>query len=328
MSSGKDEEAGGEFRRALDLAPSVPETWQTWVEYLARTNQRRPARDAIAAAKETLAPENAALDACPVLLVCRRGRSGPGLLPPGPPGPAGTGDPAPGGKLLPGPNHPDQAGPLLDKLLEPAIGASPADQAWAGRAQSMLGFAGGVNPERVEKALGLVEQSVASRPGDLDEQRLRAVLLSMRYSRRKESIRAFESMDEARRLGPREQFLLAMLYSSVRDWPRCRAEMLKILDSQPRQPRHMIFYVNLMIQLGELDEAERWLRILKPLIPAEEARVALELEARLLKSRKREPDLIALIRNHVNRNPDDVLPAAVLFERFGLARESEAAYRT
>ena len=27
-------------------------------------------------------------------------------------------------------------------------------------------------------------------------------------------------------------------------------------------------------------------------------------------------------------NPDDVLPAAVLFERFGLARESEAAYRT
>ena len=138
----------------------------------------------------------------------------------------------------------------------------------------MLAFAGGVNPERVEKALGLVEQSVASRPGDLDEQRLRAVLLSMRYSRRKESIRAFESMDEARRLGPREQFLLAMLYSSVRDWPRCRAEMLKILDSQPRQPRHMIFYVNLMIQLGELDEAERWLRILKPLIPAEEARVA------------------------------------------------------
>ena len=35
MTSGKVKEAGTEFRQALDLAPSAPETWRVWVEYLA-----------------------------------------------------------------------------------------------------------------------------------------------------------------------------------------------------------------------------------------------------------------------------------------------------
>src|SRR5208282_6071043 len=48
MTSGKVEEAGKEFRRALDLAPSVPQTWQSWVEYLACTNQTKAARQAAA----------------------------------------------------------------------------------------------------------------------------------------------------------------------------------------------------------------------------------------------------------------------------------------
>ena len=96
----------------------------------------------------------------------------------------------------------------------------------------MLGLASGVTPEQVEQALKLVEQDLKSDPNDLDAQRMRAVLLSMRYSRRKESIQAIESMDRAHSLAPRERFLLATLYSAERDWPKCRAEMRKILEDR------------------------------------------------------------------------------------------------
>ena len=48
---------------------------------------------------------------------------------------------------------------------------------------------------------------------------MRAVLLAMRFSRRKEAIQAIQSLDRAQELAPRERFLLATLYSAERDWP-------------------------------------------------------------------------------------------------------------
>ena len=55
------DEAGKEFRRALDLAPSVPQTRLAWVEYLARTNQAQAAREAAAAAETALSLKGFAL---------------------------------------------------------------------------------------------------------------------------------------------------------------------------------------------------------------------------------------------------------------------------
>ena len=54
MSSQKVKEAGTEFRQAVELAPSVPETWRSWVQYFARTKQTRAAREAAAAAEKAL----------------------------------------------------------------------------------------------------------------------------------------------------------------------------------------------------------------------------------------------------------------------------------
>ncbi|MFI5457357.1 MAG: tetratricopeptide repeat protein [Isosphaerales bacterium] len=324
-SSGNEEEAGKEFRQALDLAPSVPETWRSWVAYLASTNQTKAAREAVAAAKKALPPEGSALTLAQCLWSAGEVNEAESFL--GKALKARPGDAATlrlAANFFLDQNRPDQAGPLVAELLKPAIGASKADMAWARRAQYMLGFASGVKPEQVEQTLGLVEENLKSDPNDLDEQRMRAVLLSMRYSRRKESIQALESMDRTRGLAPREQFLLAMLYSVERDWPKCRAEMLKILENRPRQPRHLAFYVNLMIRLGELDEAERWLQTLKLLV---QPGAALELEASLLKARNRALDLPALIRNHLDQNPDLVGRGAFLLERFGLLKEAEPAYR-
>ena len=328
MASGKAEEAGNEFRLAVDLAPSVPETWRSWVEYLARTNQPQAAREAAAAAEQALSPLGSNL----TLAQCRRSA-----------GEAGKAETLVRKAIKDRPhdaatlrlaanffldqNRPDQAATLVAELFKPETNASSADVAWAKRARMMLGLADGLTPERLEQALRLVEHDLSSDPNDLDAQRMRAVLLAMQFSRRKESIQALESIDRAQELAARERFLLATLYSAERDWPKCRSEMRTLLEDVPRQPRHLVFYVNLMIRLGELDEAERWLHELKTRRPADQTGAALELEAKILKARKHDVELAALIDNHAVKNPDQVRLAAHVFDRFGLLKDAERAYR-
>lgn len=94
----------------------------------------------------------------------------------------------------------------------------------------MVNLAGGLKPELVEQALRLVEQDLQSDPNEFAAQRMRAVLLSMQFSRRKEAIQAIESLDQAQELTSRERFLLATLYSAECDWPKCRSTMLKVLE--------------------------------------------------------------------------------------------------
>ena len=328
MTSGKVEEAGKEFRQAVDLAPSVPETWQSWVQYLARTNQAQAARDAAAAAEKALSPVGSTLTLAQCHWSAGETSKAEALFREAikdRPHDAATLRLA--ASFFLDQNYPDRAAPLVAELFKPETRASQADVAWAKRSEMMLDFADGVKPEQVEHALRLVEQDLKSDPNDFDAQRMRAVLLSMQFSRRKESIQALESMDRAYSLVPRERFLLATLYSAERDWPKCRAEMRKILEAGSRQPRHLIFYVNLMIRLGVLDEAEHWLRTLKPLVPADQAGLAVELEVRLLKARKQDAKVATLIRNYVERYPDQVGVAALLLNRFGLPKKAEQAYR-
>ena len=328
MTCGKVEEAGNEFRRARELAPSVPETWRSWVEYLVSANQAQAAREAAAAAEKAIV----AAGSISALAQCHwiAGEIGKaeamfGEAVKDRPRDAATLRLA--ASFFLDENRPDRAASLIDELLKPETRASQVDIAWATRTQMMLGFANGVTPERIEQAMRLVDQDLEADANDFDAQRMRAVLLSMQFRRRKESIHALESIDKAQCLTSCEQFLLATLYSAELDWPKCRSEMRKVLGGRPRQPRHLVFQVNLLTRLGELDEAENWLRTLKPLVPADPTGAVLELEARLLKARKQDVGLAALIRNHSCQNLDQMRVAAVLFDGFGLLKEAEQAYR-
>ncbi len=170
----------------------------------------------------------------------------------------------------------------------------------------------------------LVEQDIKIEPDNFDALRMRAVLLSMQYSRRKEAIEAFESINRISELTPRDRFLLVTLYSAEGDLPKCRSEIRKILEGGRRQPAHLAFLVNLTTRLGELDEAEKWLRILKPLVTRGQAGAALELEARLLKARKQDREVAVLIRNYVQQNPDQLSVGAVAVRAIRPSRRGRA----
>ena len=61
MAAGRSDEAGKEFRRAVELGPGVPESWLTYVQYLVQTKQIDQARAAIEAARQALPADRATL---------------------------------------------------------------------------------------------------------------------------------------------------------------------------------------------------------------------------------------------------------------------------
>ena len=198
MTAGNVEEAGKEFHQALELAPSVPETWRSWVEYLVRTKQAQAARDAAAATEKAVSSgrsQTLTLAEChwisgetseaeAIFRAAIKDR----------PHDAATLQLA--ASFFLDENHPERATAMVAELLKPETRASHTDVAWAKRSKMMLSFADDVTPEQVEKVLSVVEQDLKADPNDFDAQRMPAVLLSMQFSRARSRSRRLRVLTE------------------------------------------------------------------------------------------------------------------------------------
>ena len=60
-SAGRNDAAGKEFRRAVELGPGVPDSWLTYVQYLVQAKQIDQAKTAIEAARQALPADRATL---------------------------------------------------------------------------------------------------------------------------------------------------------------------------------------------------------------------------------------------------------------------------
>src|SRR5262249_9997817 len=221
--------------------------------------------------------------------------------------------------------RPDEARPLLAKLVDPKTGASPAHLAWANRTRAAFLLRTGHLADR-DQALGLVEQSLKNDPDSIEDRGLKATILALRPSRRDEAITLLEQLRDANRLDAHRRFLLAQLYLvDRRDEAKYQAEMGTILELKARAPRHLAPFINHLIERNQPDQADRWLAELKKTEPR--ALGTLELEARLLDLQKRQPELRALLEARGRQFPDQIGVVADLLNRFGFAPEAEAAYR-
>jgi cellulose synthase operon protein C len=220
----------------------------------------------------------------------------------------------------------DQAAPLIEKLLDPQTKATPCDVAWANRARGLLKI-GSRDQRQVDQALALIDQNLKNSPYSFEDQRAQAVLLSMKPNRRAEAIRALETFSKTGLLSSQDQFLLAKTYQANQDWPRCRVQMLALLHEPRRDLIHLAYFVNLLIDQDDLRQAEQWLSEFKPGDPGQSL-VYLDMKARLLKARKRDAELLALLNGYSKDHADQIGPIGNLFERYGYLQEAEQAYRT
>ena len=222
----------------------------------------------------------------------------------------------------------DQAAPLIEKLLDPKTKATPADVAWANRARGLLKI-GSRDQREVDQALALIDQNLKNSPYSFEDQRAQAVLLSMKPKRRAEAIWALETFNKSGLLSSQDRFLLAKTYQANQDWPRCRDQMLALLHEPRRDPIHLTYFVNVLIDHDDLGQGEQWLSEFKPGDPGQSL-VYLERESLVtrLEINGRRRKLLALLNGYSKDHADQSGPIGNLFERYGYLQEAEHAYRT
>jgi cellulose synthase operon protein C len=326
QAAGRTDEAGKEFRRAVELGPGVPESWLTYVQHLVQAKRMDQARGAVEAARKALPANRSTLTLAQCSLFIGDARQAEELIGKALHEEGKSADPATlrlAATVSLGQNRLDKVQDYLNQL-DRVPDVSPSDQAWANRTRAAL-LLGKNRPADRDRALLLVEQNLRNRPDSIDDQQLRATILTLQPDRRDEAVMILERLAGTNRLGDDQRFLLAQLYLGQREEQKYQDEMRKLLDLKPRNPQHLAHFVNYWIGSNHLDQADRWLAELKKDDPRSQP--ALELEARLLDLRKRKPELLALLEARGREVPDEIGAVADLLNRYGFAKEAEMAYK-
>ena len=319
------DEAGKEFHRAVELGPGVPENWLAYVQYLVQAKQLDQARAVIEAARKALPADRATSTLAQCSLAIGDAEQAEALIK----------------------QAMDAEGKADDlAALRLAVDVSlrqnrldKADRTWTGspdrRPLPRTTRPGPTGPAprcswprpagRPRPGAGAGRQNLADDPESVEDQSLRATILALRPARRGEAVAILEHLAATNRLGDDQRFLLAQLYLGQGEGAKYQDEMLRLLDLKARNPRHLAHFVNHWIGRNQLDQADRWLAELKKADPR--GLPALELEARLLDLRKRRPELLALLEARGREVPDQIGAVADLLNRYGFAKEAEAAYK-
>jgi cellulose synthase operon protein C len=326
MAAGRMEDGQKELSRALELGPSIPDAWLSYVQILVQTRQVGEAQAAVQAASKALPADRFAmtLAQCHAMIgdlkstesLTRRALETQPI------------DPMMlrlAARLFMREGLDRQADLILAKLADPKTGASPADAHWASRTLGLRKIKGG-DPQQLDRKIAELDQDLKANPDDIDDQRARAILLAGRPSRRHEAIQAFEELEKKIALDPEEQFLLAKLHGANRGLDRCRDRLLELLGGPKKEPRYIVYLVTVLLELGDLTLAEKWTAEYNRLEP--QSPRALGLEAALLKAKKQTELLRSRLEKYAIEHSKQIGFVAMLFDRYGFAKEAESAYRS
>ena len=324
--AGRNDAAGKEFRRAVELGPGLPDSWLTYVQYLAQAKQIDQAKAAIEAARRALPADRATLALAQCWMSLGDLKRAEELVGKAFNDEGKSADPNAlriAALVALSQNRLDKVNEYLNKVDQVA-NLSASDKAWVNRIRVALLLNKG-RPADQDQALGLVEQNLKNDPDSIEDQKHKATVLALRPSRRGEAVKILERLDAANLLDANEQFLLAQLYLGQHEEQKYQDEMFRLLNLKTRNPQHLAHFVNYWIGHNQLDQADSWLAELKKAEPQGVA--ALELEARLLDLRKRKPQLLALLEARGREVPDEIGAVADLLNRYGFAKEAELAYK-
>ena len=317
------------------LGAGAPDSWLLYVQFLVQTRKLEEAKSAVQTAKRALAGKGSNVILAECCMMVGENREAEALI-------QGSfkerpDDPqtlrvAAGFYLAMGKT--DEVGKYLDLLMAPAPGATPEDLLWASRTRAKALLRTGQAADR-DRALALVEDNLKGKSdstASLEDQTLKARIMATRAKTTEDAIKILKPLDDAGRLGPDEQFLLAQLYLNGRNDKDFQDVMLKILvpnKTQTPNPHYISTYINFLISRGELVQADRWLADLKKIEP--KGLATLEQQASLIKARNPgrpdPPGIRDMLEAYGKENPDQIYGVAILLNRYGFFKEAEQAYR-
>jgi predicted Zn-dependent protease len=320
-------EAEHKLRRAALLAPQEPEPWVALVQFLTSQKRTEDARAAIEQAGKRVAPAKAplALAQCAEALGDTAGaaRQYAAALEKRPDDVTVL-RPVASFQLRSG--RVREATPLLERVVDGKIKATPADVEWARFGLAVVLSANG-DHQRFRRALDLIglqlddngqlaREKETLTAESTDARRARARVLATRGQRqfRDRAIELLEDLGRRQALTPDDRFVLALLYEAAGAGNKAHDQLRDLVLTQTQTPQYLGHYAQALLRRRDFDQAAAWIDRLETLERQREAAPntfgAVELRARLFEAKGEGSRALDLLRTHTRRkgaSPDDVL---------------------
>lgn len=299
-ATGRRAEAEAPLRRAIELAPDIPEPWLALVAHQVRSGKPKEAEATIELARAKLPPRQAALTlALCYEVVGNKERAAEQYLA------AAKAYPNDGEVLravadsLLRERQTAQALPYLRQLKDLRGKVSERDRTWARMAlASCLASQG--NYEQFQEALALVDKASSSeKRAAMEQLRARALVLGSHVGHRRDAIAAFHELAKLRPLSADEQFFLGRLYQVGGDWTKAREALQAAVGQNPKSPVYLTHLIRGLLDNQGLAEANIWLGRLQELQPNGIETMA--LQGRVLAAQGRGEEVLQLVKDYVGR---------------------------
>ena len=327
-SAGKLAEAESALRRALELAPQEPECVLTLVGLLQRSD-RAKAQAEIEAAATRLTSPTAPLVLASCYEMVGQMEKAEALYEK-----AATSRPDDPNVLKAQAvfylrrGQIQRAEPLFRRLMALTGNVNQANAAWARRTLALVMGATG-DYQRYREALKLLDENAVGRRPSAADQRAKALILARQPKERQEAIRNLEAAFARVPPTPEEEFFLATLLVAQRDWPRARERLLRLLgNAETPNPVFLAYFLEQLIQNGELAQAESWIARLESLEPNSLRTAA--IKARLYSAQKQPEQALRQLMSIAPSLRNDITQLEALariLDSLDFKREAEVYYR-
>jgi predicted Zn-dependent protease len=312
---GKEREAA--YRRAMELAPDVPEVRVVVINYLVSADKLTEAEALFEEGKKQFTGKDGQLAKAQCLEVLKKFEQAKAeyelVL-------AANADDAKttravaeffirmsGANPSERANYVKQAETLLNRIIDGKdVKAEAADMIWA---RNRLALITSTRPgyENIEKARALIRKNLAANPDSIEDKRLLAQinLADPRQTNRDEAMKMLKGLLENQNASNEDRIGLAHLYLASGNW-RAASEVLRQLAIGAGQdPKYLSMYIRELLDHGEVSDAEIYLRQLQDKWPNFAGTVVLQAEL-LVRTNKAE-EALDLMKSFVDR--PEAMPA-------------------
>ncbi len=254
-AAGRDSDAEHSFRRAAELAPSLPDPWLALVAHLSRTGQAGRAAKELARLRQKVAAEDLPLTLARCLEILARWKDASEQYQAAlaqHPDDANVLRSAAAYYLRLG--EEEKARPLLERLRSPEVAAPEEALAWARRQEALLLAGPGAAEERVRRALALLDGNRNLVGDAAADRRARAFAEAAQPEGRAAALRRLDELAASQPLSGEEQARLARLVEDE-DWPRSSQLYRGAVAADPENPAHLAGLAAALLRHDEPDEA-------------------------------------------------------------------------
>ncbi len=188
----------------------------------------------------------------------------------------------------------------LNRIIDGKVPVPDADMFWARRELAVI-VANRGGYHNFQKARELIDKNLAAAESSVLDQRVRAVInvSDPVHARHKEGIRMLETLVQDQTATAEDRYQLAQMYLAAGNWIQASIQFRDLVGSYSSEPRYLTAYVFVLLEHGEIINAELYLNRLEKISPDGIGTVV--LQARMMMAKNEPNKAFELLKGFVDR---------------------------